>query len=166
MKRRRLIMDILASKTIEEAWANLGTEEIPRGSNWGKYVKAYLKSVGINYPASWCAAFVYYRISTAAKELGITTKFIKTASCQAMYQWAKKNNHILDAPEDGCVFLQWHQELHRYAHTGFVKSYSKTTNKFVSIEGNSNSDGSREGYCVASNKRTVTPGKYVFVKIV
>lgn len=159
-------MNNLAKRTIEDAWVNLGVEEIPRGSNWGKYVKIYLKSVGINYPASWCAAFVYYRIKTAAKELGITTNFIKTASCQAIYQWAKKNGHILDAPKDGCVFLQWHKELHRYAHTGFVKTYDATKNTFVSIEGNSNSDGSREGYCVASNKRPNKPGKYVFVEIV
>lgn len=159
-------MNILAQKVIEEAWKNLGTEEIPRGSNWGKYVKAYLASVDIDYPASWCAAFVYYRISSAAKELGITSKFIKTASCQAIYQWAAKNNHILTVPKDGCVFLQWHAELHRYAHTGFVKSYDPVTKKFISIEGNSNSDGSREGYCVASNSRKITPGKYVFVEIV
>jgi hypothetical protein len=159
-------MDALAKKTIEDAVANIGAEEKPRGSNWGPAVKQYLASVGIKYPASWCAAFVYYRIKTAATELGIPFKFIKTASCQAIYQWAKKNNYILDAPVDGCVFLQWHEELHRYAHTGFVKSYDKAKNTFISVEGNSNSTGEREGYCVASNTRKVTPGKYVFVKIV
>ena len=159
-------MNALEKKVIEEGWANVGVEEIPRGSNWGKYVQKYLASVGIKYPASWCAAFVYYRISTAAKALGATSVFKKTASCQAMYQWAKANGHILSKPKDGCVFLQYHPELYRYAHTGFVKTYDANTNTFVSIEGNSNSDGSREGYCVASNTRTNTKGKYVFVQIV
>ena len=159
-------MDKLSKKVIEGGWENLGVEEIPRGSNWGKYVKQYLASVGIKYPAAWCAAFVYFRIKKAAKELDIETKFIRTASCQAIYQWAKKYGYILDKPWDGCVFLQWNKELHRYAHTGFVKSYDSNTNTFISIEGNSNSDGSREGYCVCSNTRKVTPGKYVFVKIV
>jgi hypothetical protein len=61
------------------------------------------------------------------------------------------------------VFLQWHSDLGRYSHTGFVRAVVGQT--FTTIEGNSNDEGSREGYEVCSNVRPLTPKKYVFVRI-
>lgn len=156
----------LSEQVVKDAIANIGVEEIPRGSNWGKWVKKYLASVDIYYPAPWCAAFTYYRIKTAANKLKIETKFLKTGFVQSIYLWAKKNKYILDKPETGCLFLVWNDGLHRYAHIGIVRSYDAIHKSFTTVEGNSNSDGGREGYCVASNTRVNHPGKYVFVKIV
>jgi len=39
-------------KHIEIAITQIGVEENPRGSNWGKDIKKYLNSVGIDFPAS------------------------------------------------------------------------------------------------------------------
>jgi hypothetical protein len=43
---------------VDVAKSEVGNLEIPLGSNWGKHVKKYLNSVDINFPASWCMAFV------------------------------------------------------------------------------------------------------------
>lgn len=160
------VLQRLANQVVKDAIANIGVEEKPIGSNWGRWIKKYLNSVDINYPAPWCAAFVYYRISTAANKLKITTKFIKTGYVHSIYLWAKKKKYLLDKPIAGCIFLQWNEGLNRYAHTGIVKDVNYTKNSFTTIEGNSNSDGSREGYCVCSNTRINHKGRYTFVKIV
>ena len=49
----------LSQKALAVAVSQIGVEETPRGSNWGVPVKDYLISVGINFPASWCMAFIY-----------------------------------------------------------------------------------------------------------
>jgi len=45
-------------KHLEVALLQLGVEEAPRGSNWGNDIAKYLHSVGIDFPASWCMAYV------------------------------------------------------------------------------------------------------------
>ena len=50
----------LSQKALAVAVSQIGVEETPRGSNWGVPVKDYLIPVGINFPASWCMAFIYW----------------------------------------------------------------------------------------------------------
>ena len=47
-------------KHLEVAVLEIGNEEVPRGSNWGDHIQKYLHSVGIDFPAAWCMAFVYW----------------------------------------------------------------------------------------------------------
>jgi len=49
---------VLTECFINQSLLYLGTVEKPKGSNWGKEVQEMLKSVGINFPAPWCAAYV------------------------------------------------------------------------------------------------------------
>ena len=53
-------MPILRQLAFKSAITQIGKSENPLGSNWGVPVKDYLKSVGIDFPASWCMAFVYW----------------------------------------------------------------------------------------------------------
>jgi hypothetical protein len=46
-----------AQKLIATERGEIGVHEQPLGSNWGSRVREYLDSVGINFPAPWCAAF-------------------------------------------------------------------------------------------------------------
>ena len=50
----------LGKQAVSVAIKQVGAKENPLGSNWGKPIQDYLKSVGINFPASWCMAFVYW----------------------------------------------------------------------------------------------------------
>lgn len=152
----------LAEKTLANAKLTVGVKET--SANWSKYIKIYLNFVGLFSPQPWCAAYLVFQVHKAAGQLGIKARIPKTGGCQVIYNWAEKNGYVSTTPTKNSIFLQWHEELNRYAHTGFVQDVKGT--KFRTIEGNSNSDGSREGYEVAENWRTYVPGKYVFVRIV
>ena len=160
-------MTTLAQKTIIDAHLNLGVHEKPKGSNWGPEIEQYLASCGIHEAAPWCAAFVRFRIVHAAAELGVETQWISgedAASSTHVYTWAKKNSLILDKPVDGCVFVvRTDPDSEEFHHTALVETVEDGMVK--TLEGNSNSDGSAEGYEVVAHQRPVN-GHLVFIKIV
>ena len=45
---------------LQVAAGEIGSMEVPPGSNWGPKVKDYLVSAGVTFPAAWCAGFVYW----------------------------------------------------------------------------------------------------------
>ncbi|MFC4230572.1 CHAP domain-containing protein [Parasediminibacterium paludis] len=134
------------SKALEVAQTQMGLQEIPKGSNWGPHVQTYLASVGIDFPASWCMAFVYWCTSEAAKMLGKPNPLVKTGG--VLRQWNEINPayKVKGAPQPGDIFIMDFGK--GMGHTGFVtKVYDE---RIETIEGNSNDDGSREGYEVCS----------------
>lgn len=156
----------LANKVIELAKQSIGVkEETP---NWGKWVQVYLKFVGLFTPNPWCAAFVAYKIHQAAGQLNIKSKWPKSGYVQGVVNWAKKNTFILRAPQSNSVFAVWHPDLNRYAHIGFIieiKKYKSGRVDFLSVEGNSNTDGGREGKEVVSQWRVWNPNRHICISI-
>jgi uncharacterized protein (TIGR02594 family) len=142
-------------KHIEIAITQIGVEEIPRGSNWGNDIKKYLNSVGIDFPASWCAAYVYW----CCKEAGITT-LPKTGGVLAMWNKAKPEMKF-SAPKAGDIFIMDFGK--GLGHTGFVEKVDG--DKLYTIEGNTNDTGSREGYEVCRRERLASKCKG-FIRIV
>jgi len=141
-------------KVLSIAASQIGVEEHPKGSNWGPQVSEYLKSVGIGFPASWCLAFVYWCHEKAAKELGCSNMMAKTGG--VLNEWNKrKDNFSVTKPEPGDVFIiDFGKGL---GHTGIVESVE---GEFVNtIEGNTNDEGSREGYEVCRRKRPISKMK-------
>jgi hypothetical protein len=55
----------------------------------------------------------------------------------------------------GDLFVLYYQRKGRYGHVGLVASLLPN-NQFLSIEGNTNAGGSREGYGVFKRERAVT----------
>ena len=157
-------MTELAQQTLKRAWESLGVEET--SPNWSGWIRYYLAFVNIFQPAPWCASWMVFKLHQAATDLGIKSKYPKTGYVQSIYNWAEKNGYLLSKPVIGCVFFVWHPELDRYAHIGFVKSVSKDGKRFVTIEGNSNTTGGREGTKVASNTRTYNSRNHKFAQIV
>lgn len=129
--------------------SQIGKQEQPKGSNWGNDVARYLKHVNYKVPAPWCAAFVRFCLDSA----GI--KSTVNASSGSAYN---KNNIVYKQakfykePLPGDVFVIYYASLGRIGHTGFV--YRAKGNIAETIEGNSNDDGSREGYAVVKRKRS------------
>jgi hypothetical protein len=155
----------LEEKTLELAKQSIGvTEETP---NWGRWVSVYLKFVGIFSPAPWCAAFVAYKIHQAAGQLNVKATWPKAGYVQSVVNWAKKKVLVVRVPLPNTVFAVWHPELNRYAHIGFIAAVRKSGSKveFLSVEGNSNTDGSREGKAVVSQWRTWNDAKYICILI-
>lgn len=146
--------DTLLGKALEIAISQIGTREKPLGSNRGPQIDKYLKTTGLNpaggsYP--WCAAFVYWCYDQAAKALGRSNPLVKTAGVLAHWnqagtkgikrisRTAAMNNPSLIKP--GMIFIMQYGAT--TGHTGMVERVSG--GKLVTIEGNTNDGGSREG---------------------
>ncbi len=158
-------MDIL-QKALAYACTQIGVMEEPLGSNRGKMVDAYQRSIGLN-PADknpWCMAFVYWVFEQAAAELGVVNPAIRSAQCVNVWHRASnmaapkqttderaKANWKLVKP--GMIFIMELNPLTHAGHTGFVESVNYNTGIMTTIEGNSNELGSREGLGVYRLKR-------------
>src|SRR5689334_21624719 len=92
-------------RLIEIAVSQLGKEEVPRGSNWGNDVKKYLNSVGINFPASWCAAYIFWCVNEVCNELHIKNALPKTGGVLMMLQSVAKKYKVLTDPKPGDIFI-------------------------------------------------------------
>lgn len=141
----------LALATLDVARAQLGVSEKPPGSNKGKEVEAYLKSVGLGGGFAWCAAFVHWCAEQAATKAGQPNPVPRTAGVLEMWRRARAEGlPIVEASaavaqpalvKSGMVFLMKFSAT--TGHTGFVEA--RDGGRLVTIEGNSNDGGSREG---------------------
>jgi hypothetical protein len=145
----------LSEKALEVAVGEIGNQEIPLGSNWGEHVQRYLHSVGIDFPASWCMGFVYWCYSEAAKELNIPSfPLFRSGGVLNVWNHTPPNQKV-NAPIPGDIFIQDHG--HGLGNTGIVESVEGST--IHTIEGNTNSDGSRNGVEVERKKRLISSVK-------
>lgn len=130
-------MSTLKESALEIAKTQVGEQEKPLGSNWGEPVKTYLHSVGIDFPASWCMAFIYWCFKVASD----TNPLIKTGGVLRQWNESDRKYRVIGLPEPGDVFIMDFGK--GLGHTGFVE---KVEGNFIhTIEGNSNDTGSREG---------------------
>jgi hypothetical protein len=132
----------LSDRALSVAVSQLGNAEEPKGSNWGKHIQKYLASVGINFAAPWCMAFVYYCVNEAAKEMGVQNPLIKTGGVMAQWNKIPPQFKVGGTPRKGDIFIMDFGK--GLGHTGFVTSV--IADRILTIEGNSNDEGSREGY--------------------
>lgn len=134
----------LAQKSLEIAKTFEGIQESPKGSNSGPEVNKFLARVGLKPGNAWCMAMVYYCVDEAAKQLGLPNPLVRTG--HVLYQWnnttARKLPKTSAAVKPGDVFIMKFKG--GLGHAGFVE-YVKP-GIIHSIDGNSNDEGSREGF--------------------
>ena len=129
--------------------------EEPYGSNWGKRVSEYIAAVFDPPTAcSWCMCFVVWAFAKEAAGRGVKNPILITGSCSQLYKWARDNGKLVTAPQPGDIFLCIGGDTGHY-HTGFVAAFPDQNDMFATIEGNSNDDGSANGYKVAAR----SPGR-------
>lgn len=125
------------------------------GENMGPWVRFYTGGhEGKEWP--WCAGFVSTIIYQAyeACQLLPPTKFKFTLSCDEMARYAQKMGTFSKTPESGSIFLvRSKNNPNDWIHTGIVLSSSKEV--VFTVEGNTNDDGSREGYGVFHRTRAI-----------
>lgn len=161
----------LGLMAIQVAARSIGVREEPLGSNWGKAVRVYLASIGLFAPASWCAAFVYYKVMQAWHELGHAPQeqllWIRTGWVPDMYAWARRDGRLLAGPIPGCVFVvarfNFFGTIIGWRHTGFVEKVLGD-GTILTIEGNTNDDGSANGIGVFRLRRRIS-NKLRFIRI-
>jgi len=139
----------LSQKTLEIAIAQIGVEEIPRHSNSGPEVEIYLKSVGLTKGYSWCMAFIYWCTQNASLQTTLKNPLKKTGG--VLDQYNSRPLLVKRIPEIGDVFIL---DLGKgLGHTGIIEKIAG--NIIYTIEGNTNDNGSREGYKVCRRKREI-----------
>lgn len=142
-------MSQISDLALKEAITQIGQKENPLGSNWGHPVQDYLASVGINFPASWCMAFMYWCFEHAAGQLGTPNPLFKTGGVLAQWNNSKPNQTLM-MPKSGYIFIM--DFGNGTGHTGIVESVD-ADGTLHTIEGNSNDTGSREGIEVVRHLR-------------
>jgi len=129
------------------------------GPNRGPWVEA-IQRVGGGKPGdAWCACFVGFVLS-----LWYDGKppLKMTAGCDEMLADCAKRGFIVAAPQPGDLFFLMRSPTDAY-HVGFVTGVAK--DRFGTIEGNTNDDGSADGIGVFERSRP-RKGAYQFARYV
>jgi len=119
------------------------------GANRGPHIEMYLASVDLDSGYAWCAAFVSWCYQNAG---------VQTPRSGWVPSYALKSKRIyqrgrfeLKEPQKGDVFMVWYHSLNRPAHIGFIDQWGEKW--IVTVEGNTNDNGSREGDGVYRKRR-------------
>jgi len=145
----------LTKAAVDFAGTQVGVIEHPLGSNRGPEVDEYLRAVGLD-PASdsfaWCVAFTHFCYLKAAQKIGIGNPHIKTAGVLDHWNKAKTKPNVRRILHDqavadptlitpGCLFIIDTGGGH--GHSGMVLEVAN--GRLLTIEGNTNDQGSRNG---------------------
>lgn len=157
----------ISKEALKIAREQLGVMEDPPGSNRGKKVEEYQAAAGCPPGSYWCACFTYYCYKKASENLGVPNPACKTASCHTHWNKTKGNkisteqavnNPALIKP--GSVFIIDHGK--GFGHTGIVE---KVEGGIIhTIEGNSNTGGSRNGIGVYQLRRKIATINLGFIE--
>jgi len=142
LKRDLLVKDRSREKLVNLATREIGVRE-KTGHNDGIRVEAYLASVGLKKGLPWCAAFV----SWIYKEAGFI--YPRSGWSPALFPPYRLARSALP----GDLLAIYFPKLKRIAHVGIVEK--QEGNWYLSVEGNTNSQGSSEGDGVYRKRRHV-----------
>lgn len=129
------------------------------GQNRGPWVRLYTGGLE-GEPFPWCAGFATFCLRQAAATLGAPSPVPATLACGEIASAGRERGRFVASPSRarrgrlpaGTVFLRRDATgALEYAHCGVV--VEADTDTFTSIEGNTNDDGSAEGYEVCARTR-------------
>lgn len=129
----------------------IGTTEQPIGSNCGPLIDRWNTNVNAPIGSYWCASFVSGVALEWESKSGLDWPICLSADCDVWLAVAKKYGILHRSPQAGDLMLlvktlsNGRQDAF---HIGIVEGKDEGT-IWKSIEGNSNDDGSRNGYEVA-----------------
>jgi CHAP domain len=162
--------ETIATLALQIAQGQVGQSENPVGSNSGPMVNEYLKAVGLNPGYAWCQAFVYWCYEEATKKLNLPNPVIKTGGVHDCWNRSapltKDNSKVVtrlkilkaDSIHEPTVLKPGSQFILSFGgetgHTGIVEKIDDAV--MHTIEGNSNTNGSREGYEVVRHQRNLS----------
>lgn len=133
----------IPQRFVEVLLSKVGVREVPRNSNRGPDVEEFQASTwldGTGWP--WCAAFVCWGILKVSEQVELPFKRPQTAGAWDFERWARENKVRLIKPRqrikagDIVVFT--------FSHIG-VAIEDEKNGTVRTVEGNTDSSGSREG---------------------
>ena len=145
---------------------------IETAPNDGPEIRRFIRSVGFNYPISWCSAYISYCLSAPDPEpifpnirSALASRFITRQSIKASHVYLG-----IKTPPRGSLVI-WRRGNTIYGHIGIVLFWNGKCG--VTLEGNTSSGqaGSQaDGDGVWIRNRCIEPGSYFrivsFTKIV
>lgn len=120
-----------AAKVVAVATKEVGYKEGPNNNTkYGAWFKMN------NVP--WCMEFVQWCLN----EAGESGKVLKTAGCEALEAWAKKNDMFvpISLVQAGDILLYDFTHSGKSEHTGIAIGYNKNTHLIDTVEGNTAGD--------------------------
>lgn len=144
----------LGAELVRQLKREIGIREIPKDSNSGPRVREYQASTwleGTGWP--WCAAFICWGLHQIDKRHRLPFDRPRTPSAWGFEAWAKKEDLNLMKPRK--QILAGDIVCFTFSHIGLAiedekDGYVKT------VEGNTNTSGSREGGGVYEQNRKVS----------
>lgn len=152
----------------EIALGEIGRSEVG-GTNRGKEIEKYF--LADNYDPNgakpgddgyaWCAAFVCWVVREALLKTGVketkTFQRPKTPGAWAFEAWSlsQDNSTSTKKPTYGDI-KRGDLVIFRFSHIGIAISSPDSEGFFMTVEGNTDSKGSREGGAVLSKKRRIS----------
>ncbi|MDR1190502.1 MAG: hypothetical protein LBK60_02410 [Verrucomicrobiales bacterium] len=125
--------------------SQVGVTEQPLGSNDGPEVRAYLAACGITKPAPWCAALLHWGL------LQLHPPVTGGGAWSPAWFATSKRRVAAGDVRAGDIGGVYFASLRRVGHVVACESVSRR--EAVTIEGNTNAAGSREGDRVARKTR-------------
>lgn len=144
-------MSSLAHCVLDHALQYIGLRETSH--NRGPQIDEWIRRVGLDptrgaYP--WCAAFAWCMVEDACDELGRRNPLPATASVHGLWDRAPRECRR-DDPSPGVLVL--HDSGRGRGHVGIVDHIE--VDYIVTVEGNTNQRGSREGDGVYQRRRSL-----------
>jgi len=152
----------LISEIVRIAKAEVGVREI-RDTNCGEIVNEYKAATWLNPKKGWpwCAAFVCWVIREALKSSGVketkTFKRPRTASAWDFENWSidQDSTTWMRKPHDGDI-LPGDIVIFKFSHIGIAVSSPNQDGNVITVEGNTDDAGSREGGGVYLKTRNIS----------
>ncbi len=127
------------------------------GQNKGPWVRLYMNgNEGTQWP--WCAGFACFILKQACESLEVPLPIVPSSSCDSIAKSAKQQGLFLaesDATDKTRIspgsFFEYEKHLTIGLHVGIVVEAKEEF--FTTIEGNTNDEGSHEGYEVCNRLR-------------
>lgn len=147
---------MLAQSIINAAESQVGVKETR--PNGGKMIEAYQRATWLPVgPWPWCAAFVCWCIKAAMSDKDYTFTRPATAGAWDFENWCKAvdNSAVLHKPHHGDV-KAGDIVIYTFSHIGIAVSGVDKQGIVQTVEGNTNSDGAREGDGVYRKRRNIS----------
>lgn len=121
--------------------SQVGVRELS-GRNDGFEVEKYLASTDLGKGYAWCAAFVNWNLEQCgSNSAGSAWSPDWLPASTTIY---KRGQFSYATPQPGDVFGIYFQSKKRIAHVGFIERWGNTSFA-ITVEGNTNDAGSRDG---------------------
>jgi hypothetical protein len=122
------------------------------GPNDGIRIREYRTVSKFKYPVSWCAIFTMWTYTQNGVPFHQANEWVPSWSRPqyVVYARGRPNNKT---PRQADVFTLYYQHLKREGHIGFVDQWPRDSEYIITVEGNTNQAGSREGDGVHRKRR-------------